>query len=158
MKTILVMMFVFLASPVFAANWCRWDVATGKGYGCVNDNRGYIKIHTGLRVGGGPDNYNSHGYYNLIITEPTIADNYKKDAKVWSFADNKINLTWTTIELTQTEKNLVDARTLSEELYYVLKWMVNTPGAVNTTTGQLDPSTAPAALKKAYLARQALEQ
>jgi len=147
-KILLTLLIVSLPVSVSATEWCRWDGS--QGYGCVKDDKGYIKTHIGLPVGGGEENYNHHGYYKLIHTEPTIAEGYRKDEKVWTKTATQIELTWTVVEMTQVEKDTRDARGMSPEMYYVLRWLAK--------EAVIDPSTAPSGIKKAYLARKALEQ
>ncbi len=133
-----------------ADTWCMWDGS--KGINCQSDAKEYLRLESGLPIGGGEANYNDNGYYKLTRTQPTLdTATETKDAEVWAKVDNQISLTWTVRDLTQDELDEITAQgVLDWQLYHVLKWMA--------TEGYINPATAPQGLKDAYLARQRLEE
>ena len=147
-KIILAILIVLFASPAFAARWCQWDGS--KGIGCQDDLRGYITLVDGLRISGSAEHFNINGYYLLTTTQPTVPEGSVKETEVWGKIENDISQTWTVREKTTEEINTEIGNTMSFEMYKVLSWFA--------AEGYIDPATAPAGIRDAYLARQALGQ
>jgi hypothetical protein len=89
-------------------------------------------------------------WYELVVTPATLGTDQVTDEIVWGFEDNKITKTWTARDMTADEIDARDGAAMSLELYTYIKWQI--------AEGNITPNTAPADLKKAYLARQRLEQ
>jgi len=136
--------------------YCEWDGT--KGVNCQSDDKGYVRRFDGLPVGGGVENYNDNGFYELTDTQPTIGADQVKDEVQWSFANDQISRTWTVRDLTaqeiQDRDDFIAAREgrISREMYYVLKWLI-AEGVISST----NINNAPNALKNAYQARGRLE-
>jgi len=149
-KLLFAILFVLIASPAIS-RWCYWNGTSGES--CQTDNKGYLKVDS-VGISGGEINYNSHGFYELTITQPTLADDETKDAEVWSKDGNQLSLTWSVRDMTQDELDEIDADEglISREMYYVLKWLID-EGVISAA----NISNAPAKLKAAYQARGRLE-
>jgi hypothetical protein len=153
-RTIVVfaIMFVALASPLYAATWCEWDGA--KGVNCQSDSRGYVRQTNGhlISANPAPDNLNQHNFYELVITDPTLGADQVRDAEVWGFADNIITKTWTVRDLTATEIDNRVASPLSTNDYWQWK-------AIQLAGGWTDAqmlTRLPADIVEAFKARKRL--
>ena len=130
--------------------YCEWD--STKGVNCQSDDKGYIRRVDGLPVGGGEVNYNDNGFYELVVTEPTIGADQVRDAEVWAKPDNTITKTWTVRDLTATELDQRIANPMSITDYYLWKALLVT----GTITQQQAVNGLPAEMIDAYQARKRL--
>ena len=135
------------------AIYAQWNGS--RGVNQCSDAAGYIALPSGLNVSdpGDDSNYNSHGYYRVIVTQPTLSATETKDQEVWDFDGSTITLTWTVRNKTQDELDEETAHgVLDRQLYYVLKWLFN-EGVITQT----NVNNAPQALRDAWAARTRLE-
>ena len=119
-KLIVTIMFLTLLSvPLHAGTWCTWSGTMGEN--CQSDSKGYIKMPDGHPIAANETNLNYHGFYERIITQPTIGEDQVRDAEVWGFADNEISLTWSVRDMTATELDNRAASPMSVSDYYLWK-------------------------------------
>ena len=118
-RLILVLFLSFIATPLVAGTWCMWSGTEGTN--CQSDSRGYVRMPDGHPIGASEANLNYHGFYERIITQPTIGEDQVKDAEVWGFADNEISLTWSVRDMTATELDNRAASPMSVSDYYLWK-------------------------------------
>ena len=151
MKKLIMLIIILLPYNVFAGTWCNWSGTEGTN--CKTDTKGYIITAEGLPVGVSAASLNPRGWYERIITQPTLGTNQVKDAEVWSFADNQISLTWTVRDLTATEIDENTAGAMEIGQYYIWKTLLTT----GVITQQQAVNNLPAELIQAYQARARLE-
>ena len=146
---------MLFSTPLFAGTWCEWSGT--EGINCKSDSRGYITLPSGLRVSIDQVNFNSHGYYERITTQPTIGTDQVRDAEVWGFADNQISLTWTVRDLTAQEILERDASAMPLSEYYL--WKAIVAGGLFTSAQVVTYLTANAPeLVDAYQARKTIDE
>ena len=146
----MLVVMVSFASPAFAGTWCEWTGTTT--VNCQSDSKGYVRRSDGLPIGGGGENYNANGLYELITTEPQIGANQVKDAEVLEFVDNTITRTWTVRDLTAAEIDNRVASPLSVNDYW--QWR-----AIQLAGGWTDAqmlTRLPADIVEAFKARKRL--
>ncbi|MHA2069770.1 MAG: hypothetical protein ACXABY_35855 [Candidatus Thorarchaeota archaeon] len=97
-------------------------------------------------------NLNYHGFYKLIVTEPTVGADQTKDAVVWGFSNNEISKTWTVRDLTGIEIDQRIASPMEITDYYLWKALIKT----GTITQQQASDNLPQQMIDAYLARKRL--
>jgi len=144
-----IMLVLMLVVPTFAyaERYCQWDGS--KGYNCQTDDKGFIRLDSGLKIRG-VSAYNSYGYYRLTDTEPVYdPETQSRDQEVWGFTSPEMTLTYTVRDLTEEELNEIAAQPMSVEMYQHNKWLAN--------EGVTNPSTMPQWMRDAYQARVALE-
>jgi hypothetical protein len=153
MKKILIPVFLLLFSaPAFGATWCEWSGT--EGVNCQSDSRGYVRATADNHpIGASEENLNYHGFYELIVTEPSLGPNQVKDAVVWGFAANQISKTWTVRDLTTTELDQREARAMPLSEYYLWRALI----VKGVITQQEAVDALPSVLIDAYLARDRLE-
>jgi len=148
MKNLLaVVLIVFFAVPVSADTWCQWSGTEGTD--CKSDRDGVFRTPFPTRS---EATINEHGYYRLVVTQPTLGENQVRDEEVWAFEDNVITKTWTVRDLTAQEINEREAGAMPLSEYYLWKVL----RLKNVVTTQELQDNLPEELKDAYLARKAL--
>jgi len=158
-KLILCLLIVLIPGIVFAENWCMWS-GTEAEYCQSDDSRGYIRMPSELAdktvannvVTGTEADYNTAGFYKLVVTQPTLGENQVRDEEVWGFADNEISKTWTVRDMTATEIDNRIASPMSVTDYYQWKCLLVT--GVITQQQALD--NLPPVMVDAYQARKRL--
>lgn len=159
MKRILILCLILLfAIPLHAAQgdkWCQWnDIKT---YNCqIEDSRGWIKGNAHWISG--PENFGENGF--LRTHEPTeiaLEKNEKVVGVIETKTGSEIFKTYVVVQQTDKEQKEATAAIMSDEIFLLLKWLT-TAGAIDTTTGKIDQSTAPKIIKEAFIARKALGQ
>ena len=136
------------------AIYAQWNGTNG--YNQREDDAGYITMPSGLKISdpGDDSNYNSHGFYVVDVTQPTLDTDETKDQPIWGFDGSTITLTWSVRNKTQDELDQETAGpTLSREGYYILKNLFDA-GIITTSHVDNDFSQA---MKDAYYARARLE-
>ena len=152
-RLILILVLSFIATPLIAGTWCMWSGTEGT-Y-CQSDSRGYVRMPDGHLIGASEENFNYHGFYERITTQPTLGADQVRDTEVWGFADNEISLTWTVKDLTAQEILERDAGAMSLTDY--LQWNALVAGGVFTSEQIVTYLTANyPEIVDAYLARKTL--
>jgi len=149
-KFVLCLIILLVPSLVFAGTWCQWDGSAG--INCKSSSNTYI-ILDDHRVTVSAENLNPRGWYERIVTQPTIGANQVRDAEVWGFADNQISLTWSVRDLTAAEIQARTAGAMSLSQYYIWKTLLTT----GVITQQQAADHLPQELIDAYQARDAIE-
>jgi hypothetical protein len=151
-KIILCVTVLFMLSGIgYAETWCMWDGS--KGTDCRDDSNGYIILTNGMPVSIDEENFNRHGYYRLIVTNPVLGADQVRDAEVWGFGGNEITKTWTVRDMTVTEIDIRDAGPMPLSEYYLWK-VLHLKGVITTQEIQ---NNLPQELQDAYMARDRLE-
>jgi len=153
MKKLLIALALSLlvAGPLYADTWCEW---TGtEGANCKSDTNGYVVLPNGLPIAVDEENFNRHGYYRLITTDPVLGENQVRDEVVWGFSDNTITRTWTVRDLTAEEIDQRAASPMPLSEYYLWKALI----VKGVITQQEAANALPQDLIDAYLARDRLE-
>ena len=147
-RLIVVALALFFAAPAFADTWCEWSGTEGEN--CKNDRDGVLNMPFPTRT---EAIINSHGYYRVVTTEPTLGADQVRDAEVWAKPDNTITKTWSVRDLTATELDQRIANPMSITDYYLWKALLVT----GTITQQQAVAGLPAEMIDAYQARARLE-
>jgi hypothetical protein len=154
MKKLLIATLIVLCPAVlFAQTYCQWSGTEGENCRTLPTDVNFIRVP--------PDNHaisidaanlEQHGYYELIVTQPTVGVNQIIDTVVWGFANNEISKTWTVRDLTTEEINNKIASPMSVTNYYIWKALI----ATGTITIQQAQDNLPQELIDAYQARKTL--
>ena len=153
MKRLIVILIIVIVTSIapyaYADRWCQWSGTEGEN--CLNDRNGIVRV-PGKLPASTVAIINSHGYFRVIQTQPTIGPDQLRDAEVWGFADNEITLTWTVREMTATEIDNRIASPMSVTDYYIWKALLVT----GVLTQQQAVNNLPPELIDAYQARERL--
>jgi hypothetical protein len=84
MKKLLITALLVLgvATTSFAGTWCKWDGSQPTD--CLRDRNGVIYVGT-AGISGGEANFNSHGFYEKVITRPALVDGNMYTSATYTF-------------------------------------------------------------------------
>ena len=148
--TIAVFVLLF-AVQANAATWCKWDGS--QGINCTSTNR-TSAVLDGHRVTVSAENLNPRGWYELVVTEPTIGADQVRGQTIWALVGNQITKTWEVQDMTTEDIDQRIARPMSLSDYYQWKVLLET----GVITVQQARNHIPQELIDAYQARKRLEQ
>jgi len=153
-----------LAGISYAETYCMWDGSQGQ-Y-CQSDSKGYIqyprdysdKTLANNKIFGTEADYNTHGFYRLIVTDPVLGADQVRDQEVWGIDTHPVNpdtitKTWTVRDMTATELDIKEAGPMPLSEYYLWKALI----VKGVITQQEAANALPQELIDAYLARDRIE-
>jgi len=147
-----IIIYLFAVGVASAEYWCQWDGSAG--INCKSANIGdQITKPNGGRIYVSEYNLNSHDYYKVTDTNPTIGADEKRGVVQWGKVDNQISRTWAVDAMSQAEIDLRDntnACAGMENTMWLAKKLV--------TKGTLVAGDFSAAETTIYQACQALEE